>query len=294
MKPKRGTVYWCFIDLERAFDKVCRQKLRWMLRNKGIRRKYIENLEGIYADISFKIRVNNYGETTKTALQTEGLRQGCNLSPYLFILFIDDIINETELSKTHSPSIGNIEIPGLLFADDLCLISTSKIGLQKKIDYVDNYCKKWDLKININKTKILVGKKGSKLSAKEVWFLKGNKIEIVKNFKYLGIIMNYNGMWDKQSCHAKIIGNNAFNEIVKLRNKIPNVKSKLLQETYRAIVESRMLYGVEVWGDISTEILIDRMRAKLAKLVLNLPLYASSDGARCEMGSISGLEIILI
>ena len=85
-----------------------------------------------------------------------------------------------------------------------------------------------------------------------------------------------------------------FNEIVKLRNNIPNVKIKLLQETYRAIVESRMLYGVEVWEDISTKILIDRMRAKLAKLVLNLPLYASSDGARCEMGSISGLEIILV
>ena len=139
------------------------------------------------------------------------------------------------------PYIENTQIPGLLFADDLCLISTTKIGLQNKVDYVNNFCKKWNLKININKTKILVGKNRCKLSAKEIWFLQGKRIETVKNFKYLGVIINYNGTWEMQSKQAKVIGNSAFNVIAKLRNKILNAKCKLLYETYRALVWARWL-----------------------------------------------------
>ena len=173
---------------------------------------------------------------TNKFLQKEGVRQGCKLSPYLFILYIDNVINEEELSNTHSPYIENIQISGLLFADDLCLMATSKIGLQRKIDYINNFCKKWELKINTQKTKVLVGKNGSKLSSKEAWYLQENKIETVKSFKYLGVIMNHNSKWDKQCSQVKLIGNSAFNTIVKLRTKIPNVKSKLMFETYRALV----------------------------------------------------------
>ena len=85
LKKKRGKIYWCFIDLERAYDKVCRNKLWWVLRNKGVSAKFIGNLKGIYADISFRIRVNKFGETTDKFQQNVGVRQGCNLSPYLFI-----------------------------------------------------------------------------------------------------------------------------------------------------------------------------------------------------------------
>ena len=98
----------------------------------------------------------------------------------MFILFIDKIINEEELSNTHSLCIENVEIPGLLFADDICLMATSRIGLQRKIDYVSKFCTKWDLKINIQKTKVLTGENGCKLSSKEIWYLQGNKIKTVK------------------------------------------------------------------------------------------------------------------
>ena len=78
-------------------------------------------------------------------------------------------------------------------------------------------------------------------------------METVKSFKYLGVIINHNGKWENQSKQVKLIGNSAFNSIIRLRNKLPNVKSKLMFDTYRALVESRMLYGVEVWGSINTE-----------------------------------------
>ena len=69
------------------------------------------------------------GANTDEIDQPYSLRQGCNLSPYLFLIFIDDILNDY-----HSPTINNIQIPGLIFADDVYLTSLTQIGLQKKIN----------------------------------------------------------------------------------------------------------------------------------------------------------------
>ena len=80
----------------------------------------------------------------------------------------------------------------------------------------------------------------------------------------------------------------------RLKNKVKNVKSKIMINMYKAMVEARLLYGVEVWGCLKTELLIDRMRARVAKVILNVPVYAANDAARGEMGWISGLTAILI
>jgi hypothetical protein len=50
--------------------------------------------------------------------QTKRVHQGCGLSPYLFNIFINDIIEYIHIERTHSPVINGLKIPGLLFADD--------------------------------------------------------------------------------------------------------------------------------------------------------------------------------
>jgi hypothetical protein len=65
--------------------------------------------------------------------------------------------------------IKELRILGLLFVDDLAIASFTSYGLQKKIELVDQYCKNWNLKCNLNKFKIMVFKKGGKLKATERW-----------------------------------------------------------------------------------------------------------------------------
>ena len=52
---------------------------------------------------------------------------------------------------------------------------------------------------------------------------KGIKLK-QQSFKYLGVNINHNGKWDNQSKQVKLIGNSAFNSIIRLKNKLPNVK----------------------------------------------------------------------
>lgn len=293
LKAKRGKIYWCFLDLEKAFDTVNRNKLWYKLRNKGISKLFVENLINIYENIKLCVRIDEMGNVSNNVEQPNGLRQGCNLSPKLFVLYIDDILNENNIGDHHSPTISNIQIPGLIFADDVCLASTTQIGLQKKINEVAKYCKKWDLKINIKKTKILIGSKGNNFSKKEKWYLENEVIETVKNMKYLGITINYKGTWENQNKNIWNIGLAALKTLRAIMSKFNNSDYKFVYRLYRALVESKMLYGIEIWGGEGTDCMLDRMKARFGKVVLNLPISTSNDAVRCEMGMRSSLGQLL-
>jgi hypothetical protein len=97
-------------------------------------------------------------------------------------------------------------------------------------------------------TKIVVIKKGGKLSRDEEWNFGGEKIEIVKEIKYLGVVMDSTGTWDKERKQVAIRGKSALNSINTCVARAPNIEVKVLKQVYNALVKSRMMTGVEIWG----------------------------------------------
>ena len=88
-----------------------------------------------------------------------GTRQGSLLSPYLFNIFINDLLNELESSNI-GLNIGNAMFNCVTYADDITLLSASATGLQTLIDKCVAYSRKWRFKFNPRKSKCLViGKK---------------------------------------------------------------------------------------------------------------------------------------
>ena len=91
-----------------------------------------------------------------------GLKQGAVLSTILFKLCIIDLADflnkesNIEEDQLHIPKLDNVTINNLLFADDLTILSKSKYDLQKKISNLENYCEKWGLEVNLDKTKVMV------------------------------------------------------------------------------------------------------------------------------------------
>ena len=82
--------------------------------------------------------------------------------PLLFNLYVNDL--PFCLSRNQDPvAIGKYVTNVLMYADDLVLMSASKEGLQKCLDYLNIYCKKWKLKVNTDKTKILIFNKSGRL-----------------------------------------------------------------------------------------------------------------------------------
>jgi hypothetical protein len=137
---------------------------------------------------------------------------------------------------------------GLLFADDLAVGATTTIGLQRAINCIKYFCEEWSLKINVTKTKIVVFKKGGKLSRDENGRLGGEEIEVVKEIKYLCVVMDSRGTWDKERKQVAIRGKSALYCINICIARAPNIEVKVLEQVYNALVESRMMTGVEIWG----------------------------------------------
>ena len=82
-----------------------------------------------------------------------------------------------------------------MYADDMILFSESVDGLQNMLDILLIYTKKWGLTVNIAKTEIVVFRNNGLVRDDEKWFYDDNVIEIVDEFCYLGVLLNYNGKY---------------------------------------------------------------------------------------------------
>ena len=106
----------------------------------------------IYANAQSCIQLN--GKYTDSFLCSIGVRQGCPLSPILFTLFTHDLL--VEIRKVCGIKLGHRKVSGLMFADDLVLLADNPQDLQAGLNALQEYCSKWALTVNHNKTKVLI------------------------------------------------------------------------------------------------------------------------------------------
>ena len=93
-----------------------------------------------------------------------GVRQGENMSAFLFFIYLNDLHDFFNISNVQGlPTISEMfenklniffKLFAILYADDTVLVAESPEELQKTIDSFHFYCKRWNLKMNIDKSKI--------------------------------------------------------------------------------------------------------------------------------------------
>ena len=151
------------------------------------------------SQVSFK---NNLSDTFPCQM---GVRQGENLSPLLFAMYLNDF-NEFLSEKYNglsiiTDSISNelqiyLKIFCLLYADDTLILAESAKDLQKALDGLYIYCNKWALNVNVDKTKVIIFSKG-KIKKFQSFKLGDSSIDVVDDYVYLGTTFNYNGTFNK-------------------------------------------------------------------------------------------------
>jgi hypothetical protein len=195
--------------------------------------------------------------------------------------------------NTHPPVIRKRQIVGLLFADDLTVGATTTIGLQRAINCIKDCCDEWSLNMNETKTKIVVFKKGGKLSRDKKWRLVGEQIETVKEIKYLGVVMDNRGTWDKERKQVAIRGKSALISINICMVRTPNIEVKVLEQVYNALLESRMMTGVEIWGLEDGWKEIKKVHELFCKRVMGTPNTAANGAYVKELGRTNRKEKVI-
>ncbi|VDP44613.1 unnamed protein product [Schistosoma mattheei] len=126
-----SSLYISFIDYEKAFDSVDRTTLWKLLRHYGVTLKIVSIIQSSYDGLNCKIVLG--GQLTKLFEVKTGVRQGCLLSPFLFLLVIDWIIKaSTSEGERGIQWTSKMQLDDLDFADDLALLSQTQQQMQEK------------------------------------------------------------------------------------------------------------------------------------------------------------------
>ena len=178
------TVFAAFIDLKKAFDFVDRNMLLYKLLQSNINGKMYDSIKNIYAHTTSCIRINKLTEWFDCK---SGVRQGDCLSPTIFSLFINDLVSEIN-GLGLGIDLNGTNISLLLYADDICFLAKSETDLQTILDTLHNWCKKWRVLINTEKSKAVHFRKGRRKRTEFTFKIGQNVIELVETYKYLGVI----------------------------------------------------------------------------------------------------------
>ncbi|KAK7103282.1 hypothetical protein V1264_018213 [Littorina saxatilis] len=157
------------------------------MRHYGISEKFISLIRGTYQDM--KCRVAHAGQLFDSFDVKTGVRQGCILSPFLFLLAIDWIMKTTTAGRRNGIQWTLFDqLEDLDFADDLALLSHNHAQMQDKTTHLETISAGVGLKINKRKTELI---KTSTTADNPVM------IKEVESFVYLGNVIDGQGGSDR-------------------------------------------------------------------------------------------------
>ena len=177
-------VFCVFIDFKKAFDSIIRDLLFYRHLSYNIDGKIFKAMQTFYKDTVSTVKQKDYIIEYFDVLY--GVKQGDNLSPSLFNLFINNLASQIkELHCGNKIGIEHVSI--LLYADDIVLLSDSEKGLQSMPTYLNKWCMQWCLDINGLKSNI-IHFRPKKVPVYQ--FKCGTQIiKTIDRYTYLGVIL---------------------------------------------------------------------------------------------------------
>ena len=130
-RKRRKEYNLVFIDLAKAFDTVSHKSIDKGLQRKGVPEEVIETIMGMYTHATTTLTVG--GKSTRKIQINAGVKQGCPLSPLLFNLVIDELLEKLRTMKI-GIKIDKELLNCMAFADDLVLLTEERIHMQILIE----------------------------------------------------------------------------------------------------------------------------------------------------------------
>ena len=210
-----------------------------------------------------------------------GVRQGENLSPLLFCLFLNDLedflqandCSGINFNVQHGDILTYLKALILLYADDTVIFATDPTSFQRNLNIFFEYTRMWRLSINYSKTKVMIF--GFRNVNNFSFRLDGNILAITDCFKYLGVYFSKARTFYKARKHSYDQARKAMHLLLK-RVCTFNLPLDLQLKVFDHTVVPILLYGSEVWGFENTDI-IEKLHNEFLRKITHLrkskPIY---------------------
>jgi len=269
--------YALFLDYQKAFDTVPHEGLFRKMDIMGIRGRMLGFVQALYANSRVVVQANDGSHSEPFHLR-RGVRQGCPMSPLLFIIYINDMFDTckygAKVPTVHCMRKGTTKfmahsITGLLFADDAVALASELAALELTLREIIVWSDKHELSFGTGKCGLMhfttnypALEQDTIFHDKAVWQIKGVAIPVVDSYTYLGLDFFRDTSLEKMSASRTEKGRKALFHFKPFLSS-PTIPIFAKLRILYAIIKPTMLYGSELWGlknarGIQQEYLINR------------------------------------
>lgn len=240
---KKLTTYVFFSDITAAFDKLKFNKIEQKLRE--------NNFPNIFTNWFCNLNKNRilhitYGDAQITVKGGRGSGQGSVLSPYIWCCYANSLVEK----------LNNLnDIRAIFYADDFAVISkslteyASERAMKRVMEILKLWCRENGLNISLDKSGILrfTNKQNRNLRTVDIRYM-GQRVEIVEEYMYLGIILDKKLSFKSHLIYVK-------KKLIQLSIRINNFVGKnwgfnlaISKWSYQCVALPKMSYGASIWA----------------------------------------------
>ena len=303
--------YVAFVDFKKAYDYVPHEAALAKLKLAGIHGRCLQFLASLYSDGSLRLKVDGApGVTSIDVLR--GVRQGCNMSPLAFDIFINDILDTRgedgisirDLGVTIVSTTSRLKVCGLLFADDLAITAPTRRKLRKGLVLLGQWAHIHDMDFGIDKCGIMgFGPSGHAKAMRwqDKWSFGdgaggvGEKIMVVCKYVYLGCLITHDTKGSKgidlnaMALARANVSLGTLNKIAPIL-KDTTIPSVIKVNLIKATLVPCLVFGAELWGmNIKRTLFGQNVLIRAAKLI-----YSGVDGKLSRSSSMQVDQCVLL
>lgn len=314
IREQHSSLHAVFIDLKKAFDMVNRQALWQILGKFGCPPKLVNIIASFHTDNKVQVVVGR--RITDKFEITNGVRQGCVMAPLLFNVFMTALLINVDrklqdrgiqvryrtdgglhnLARLKSQkNVRNRFISELQYADDAVILGYSAEEVQRMVDVFVEAYQGLGMEVNSTKTKLLIMRYDAPANIDPTISVRGNAIETVEQFNYLGSLVSNNCSLDSE-INQRI--RSAGNAMFKLRRRVMDcrdLRSETKISVYKAVVLPILLYGNECWTLYRKHVrLLEKFHQRQLRRILRIKWQDYISNARVlEQAKCDSIERIL-
>ncbi|MCE3012070.1 MAG: reverse transcriptase family protein, partial [Proteobacteria bacterium] len=270
-KAHNKSIHVLYLDFAKAFDCVNHELLFATLEHYGICPKIIRLIQTLYENNHMETYAP-YGKGTTTIKSTQGVKQGCVLSPILYTLFINILLTQLRTSQRGYKLENGQIIPNVTFCDDNTLIAGSHEDIQALLKIVEEWCKNTGMRLNPSKCTYTYKEQPTINPTNPTYTLKACNQEIPqvswnKSQRLLGLEVNLDLDWSDQE--NKSI--DQFNtDLLKIYNTCLNFKqkAKVINLVFAPKIYYRMAYFMYTKNSLD---LLNKLATDTVKSTAHLP-----------------------